>query len=253
MYKHFFKRLLDFVCSALGLVILSPLFIILTPVVAIAMHGNPFFIQKRPGKNGKVFRLIKFRTMNNKKDSDGNLLPDEVRLTRFGKIMRALSIDELPELVNIFCGKMSIVGPRPLLERYLPLYNEFQARRHEVRPGLTGLAQVSGRNALSWEQKFEKDVYYVDHCSLLLDIKIFFLTIKKVFIREGISQDGQATMEYFMGNESPLITEDNKANQNADGLQEDALDGGNTVVATALSTDNEDSSIEEDAAKNRDI
>lgn len=253
MYKLFLKRILDIVCSALGLVILSPLFIVLTPVVAIAMRGNPFFIQKRPGKHGKVFRLIKFRTMNNKKDSYGILLPDELRITKFGKIMRALSVDELPELINILFGKMSIVGPRPLLERYLPLYNEFQARRHEVRPGLTGLAQVSGRNAISWEQKFEKDVYYVDHCSLLLDIKIFFLTIKKVFIREGISQNGQATMEYFTGNDSPRATEEINGDQNADGLCEDATVAVNTVDSPVLSGDkiNADEYTVESTAENR--
>lgn len=200
MYKHFFKPFLDFLLSGLALIVLSPFFLLFTPIVAIAMKGNPFFVQKRPGKNGKIFSMIKYRTMTNAKDKDGNLLPDEDRLTGFGKLMRKLSIDELPEIFNIFIGDMSIVGPRPLLVQYLPLYNETQARRHEVRPGLTGLAQVSGRNAISWQQKFEKDVYYVDHMSLLLDIKILFMTVGKVLKRDGISQEGQATMEFFTGN-----------------------------------------------------
>ena len=200
MYKHFFKPLFDFVLSGLALIVLSPFFLLFTPIVAIAMKGNPFFVQKRPGKNGKIFSMIKYRTMTNAKDKDGNLLPDEDRLTGFGKLMRKLSIDELPEIFNIFIGDMSIVGPRPLLVQYLPLYNETQARRHEVRPGLTGLAQVSGRNAISWAQKFEKDVYYVDHISLLLDVKILFMTVGKVLKRDGINQEGQATMEFFTGN-----------------------------------------------------
>lgn len=200
MYKHFFKPLFDFLLSGLALIVLSPFFLLFTPIVAIAMKGNPFFVQKRPGKNGKIFSMIKYRTMTNAKDKDGNLLPDEDRLTGFGKLMRKLSIDELPEIFNIFVGDMSIVGPRPLLVQYLPLYNETQARRHEVRPGLTGLAQVSGRNAISWAQKFEKDVYYVDHISLLLDVKILFMTVGKVLKRDGINQEGQATMEFFTGN-----------------------------------------------------
>ena len=200
MYKHFFKPLFDFLLSLLAIIILSPFFLLFTPIVAIAMKGNPFFVQPRPGKNGKIFKMIKYRTMTNAKDENGELLPDEKRLTKFGKLMRKLSLDELPEIFNIFAGQMSIVGPRPLLVQYLPLYSKFQARRHEVRPGLTGLAQVSGRNAITWSQKFEKDVYYVDHISFWLDIKIFFMTIGKVLRREGISQEGQATMEFFMGN-----------------------------------------------------
>lgn len=206
MYKKFFKRFFDFIISGTAILILLPFFLIFTPLVAFAMGGNPFFVQKRPGKNGKVFGIIKYRTMTNKKDKDGNLLPDVDRLTKFGKILRALSLDELPELFNIFVGQMSIVGPRPLLVSYLPLYNDYQARRHEIRPGLTGLAQVSGRNALSWEQKFDKDIEYVDNCSLILDLKIIFRTIKKVLISEGISQAGQATMGYFEGNISEQIT-----------------------------------------------
>lgn len=208
MYKHFFKPLFDFVLSGLALIVLSPFFLLLTPIVAIAMKGNPFFVQKRPGKNGKIFSMIKYRTMTNAKDKDGNLLPDEDRLTGFGKLMRKLSIDELPEIINIFVGDMSIVGPRPLLVQYLPLYSETQARRHEVRPGLTGLAQVSGRNAISWQQKFEKDVYYVDHMSFILDIKIFFMTIGKVLKRDGISQEGQATMEFFTGNNDSEVNKE---------------------------------------------
>lgn len=199
MYKHFFKPLFDFILSLIAIIILSPFFLLFTPLVAIAMKGDPFFVQARPGKNGKIFKMIKYRTMTNAKDENGELLPDEKRLTKFGKFMRKLSIDELPEIFNIFAGQMSIVGPRPLLVQYLPLYSQFQARRHEVRPGLTGLAQVSGRNAIAWEQKFEKDVYYVDHIGFCLDVKIFFMTIGKVLKREGISQEGQATMEFFKG------------------------------------------------------
>ena len=188
MYKHFFKPLFDFIISFLAIIILSPFFILFTPVVAVAMKGNPFFVQKRPGKNGKIFNMIKYRTMTNAKDEEGNLLPDADRLTKFGKLMRKLSLDELPEIFNILVGQMSIVGPRPLLVQYLTLYSERQARRHEVKPGLTGLEQVSGRNDISWEQKFEKEVYYGEHISICLDIKIFFLTIEKIFQREGISQ-----------------------------------------------------------------
>ena len=202
MYRHFFKPLLDFILSLLAVIVLSPFFLLFTPIVAIAMKGNPFFVQPRPGKNGKIFKMIKYRTMTNAKDENGNLLPDADRLTGFGKTMRKLSIDELPELFNILAGQMSIVGPRPLLVQYLSLYNSFQRRRHDVRPGLTGYAQVSGRNALTWDQKFEKDVYYVDHLSFWFDIKILFMTVAKVFKREGISQEGQATMEYFVGNKA---------------------------------------------------
>lgn len=163
------------------------------------MHGNPFFTQPRPGKNEKVFKLIKFRTMNNKRDKDGNLLPDDKRLTSYGKFLRSASLDELPELFNILKGDMSVVGPRPLLVRYLPRYNEEQRRRHEVRPGLTGLAQINGRNAISWEEKFRYDVKYVDNITFLGDITIIFKTIIKVFYREGISSSNCATMEEFMG------------------------------------------------------
>lgn len=202
MYRHFFKRFFDFVCSGMGLIVLFPIMLVFTPIVAIAMRGNPFFMQKRPGKDGKVFTMIKYRTMSNKRDSEGELLSDEVRLTKFGKIMRSLSIDELPELINIFLGQMSIIGPRPLRVEYLSRYNAFQARRHEVRPGLTGLSQVEGRNNTTWDDRFAKDVEYVDNLSLKLDIKIFFKTIIKVLKRDGISQEGNATMQFFMGNET---------------------------------------------------
>lgn len=220
MYKHFLKRLFDFIISATALIVLIPFFLIFTPIVAIAMRGNPFFVQKRPGKKGKIFKMIKYRTMTNKKDEEGNLLPDKDRLTKFGRIMRSLSIDELPELINIFLGQMSIVGPRPLLVSYLPLYNKFQARRHEVRPGLTGYAQVNGRNAISWQEKFELDVYYVDHCSFILDIKIFFKTILKVLKKDGISQSGEATMEFFVGNINENPNDTNKVDNNSDKVDE---------------------------------
>lgn len=220
MYKHFFKRLFDFIISATALIVLFPFFLIFTPIIAIAMRGNPFFVQKRPGKKGKIFKMIKYRTMTNKKDEEGNLLPDKDRLTKFGRIMRSLSIDELPELINIFLGQMSIVGPRPLLVSYLPLYNEFQARRHEVSPGLTGYAQVNGRNAISWQEKFELDVYYVDHCSFVLDIKIFFKTILKVLKKDGISQSGEATMEFFVGNTNENPNDTNNVDNNSDKVDE---------------------------------
>ncbi len=204
MYKHFFKRVFDFLLSFIALAILSPLLIILMIIGAIAMKGNPFFVQKRPGKkkrNGeeKIFSLIKFRTMSNKKDSDGNLLPDEQRLNKYGKFLRSTSLDELPELFNILVGDMAIVGPRPLLVRYLDRYTQEQRRRHEVRPGLTGYAQAYGRNALTWEEKFAKDICYVEKVSLWLDIKILFKTVGAVFKKEGISSETSATMEEFMG------------------------------------------------------
>ena len=200
-YKHFFKRFYDIVISGIAIMVLTPVFLVLIIVGAIKMKGNPFFTQQRPGKNGKVFRLVKFRTMNNAKDENGNYLPDEVRLTRYGKVLRATSLDELPELFNIFIGNMSLVGPRPLLVKYLPLYNEFQAHRHDVRPGLTGWAQANGRNAISWEERFVLDVFYVNNLSLWLDIKIIFLTVKSVLSREGISSETNATMEEFKGQE----------------------------------------------------
>lgn len=198
--KRFVKRAFDICSSGAVILILLPFFIFFTPIVAIAMKGNPFFVQKRPGRDGKIFKLIKYRTMTNEKDENGKLLPDEIRLTKFGKLMRKLSIDELPELFNIFIGNMSVVGPRPLLIQYLSLYNEYQMQRHLVRPGLTGLAQISGRNNLSWDEKFIYDIEYIKKVSLFFDLLIIFRTVKKVFKREGISQEGQATMEFFTGN-----------------------------------------------------
>ena len=200
LYRKFFKRFYDFTLSLIAIVCLSPIFLILIPAVAIGMKGNPFFTQQRPGKNEKIFKMIKFRSMTNEKDKDGNLLPDEVRLTKFGKFLRSTSLDELPELFNILIGNMSIVGPRPLLVKYLPRYNEEQKHRHDVRPGFTGLAQVNGRNAICWEDKFKYDCLYVSNYSLIQDIKIILLTVKSVLKREGISSDISVTMEEFKGN-----------------------------------------------------
>ena len=201
-YEKFIKRPQDFLCALAGIVVLSPVMLI-TAVLVRAKLGSPvIFKQERPGLNGKVFMLYKFRTMNDKKDAQGNLLPDEVRLTSFGKKLRSTSLDELPELFNILKGDMAVVGPRPLLVRYLPRYNAYQARRHEVRPGFTGYAQVNGRNSITWEDKFDKDVYYVDHVTFLGDWKIIFQTIKTVVKKEGISSDTSATMEEFMGTPS---------------------------------------------------
>lgn len=211
MYAKFFKRFFDFILSLTALIVLSPVLLILIIIGAIAMKGNPFFIQKRPGmidkKTGKerILSLVKFRTMTNERDSDGNLLPDEKRLVPYGKFLRSSSLDELPSLINILVGSLSIVGPRPLLVAYLPLYSPEQRRRHEVRPGLTGYAQAYGRNSLIWEEKFEKDVYYVDHISLWLDIKIIFKTVAVVLKREGISSETSATMEEFMGTEKEQL------------------------------------------------
>ena len=201
LYRQFFKRFWDIVLSALAIIVLSPLLVVLTIVGAIAMKGNPFFTQERPGKREKIFKLIKFRSMNNKKDEKGELLPDEKRLGKYGKFLRASSLDELPELFNIFVGHMSIVGPRPLLVRYLPRYNEEQRHRHDVRPGLTGYAQCHGRNSVSWKEKFEMDVWYTKHISLFGDIGILFKTVFSVFKKEGISSETSATMEEFMGND----------------------------------------------------
>ena|SRR5690554_3258962 len=200
MYRKYLKRLLDFIASFFGLLLLSPVFILVMIGLFFANEGKPFFLQERPGKNQRIFKIIKFKSMNDKKDANGNLLPDAERLTPIGAFVRKTSLDEIPQLINVLKGDMSLIGPRPLLVQYLPLYNERQARRHEARPGITGWAQVNGRNAISWQQKFEYDVWYVDNISLWLDIKILFLTLKKVFVREGISQDGQATMEVFKGN-----------------------------------------------------
>lgn len=201
MYVHFFKRLIDFMIVLIVLLIIWPILLIITIWLHFANKGaGAFFTQERPGKNGKIFKVIKYKTMTDERDAHGNLLPDADRLTKVGKLVRSTSIDELPQLINVLKGDMALIGPRPLLPQYLPLYSKKQARRHEVRPGITGWAQVNGRNAISWTKKFELDVWYVDHCSFLLDLKIIFLTIKKVFIREGISQEGQATMEPFNGN-----------------------------------------------------
>ena len=199
LYKQFFKRFYDILLSGLAIIVLSPIYIILIITGSIAMKGNPFFTQLRPGKNEKIFKLIKFRTMTNDKDEYGNLLPDEKRLKKYGKFLRSSSLDELPELFNIFIGQMSIVGPRPLLVKYLDRYNEEQHHRHDARPGLTGYAQAHGRNAISWEEKFKMDVWYTKNISLWLDIKILFETVICVFNRSGINSETSATMEEFMG------------------------------------------------------
>lgn len=205
MYAKYIKRALDFLLSLCALLALSPVLLVLTVMGAVKMKGNPFFTQLRPGKDEKIFRLIKFRTMTCEKDEKGNLLPDERRLTKYGKFLRSTSLDELPELVNILKGDMAIVGPRPLLVKYLPLYNEEQRHRHDVRPGLTGLAQVNGRNAISWEEKFRLDVQYVENITFVMDAKIILQTVGKIFKREGISSDTSATMEEFKG--SPTVQE----------------------------------------------
>ena len=199
MYRHFFKRFLDFTFSLIGLVVISPILILVWVLLMVANGGaGAVFIQTRPGKGGKLFKVIKFKTMNDRRDGEGNLLPDSERITSVGRIVRSLSIDELPQLINVLKGDMSLVGPRPLLIEYLPLYSAKQARRHEVRPGITGWAQVNGRNAISWEQKFAFDVWYVDNISFKLDLKIVLLTIRKVFVQEGISAEGHATMPTFI-------------------------------------------------------
>ena len=201
MYRKRLKRALDFFIVLTVLLLIWPILLLITIFLYFANKGaGVFFTQERPGKGGRIFKVIKFKTMTDERDVEGNLLPDAERLTKVGRFVRSTSIDELPQLINVLKGDMALIGPRPLLPQYLPLYSTEQARRHEVRPGITGWAQVNGRNAISWTKKFELDVWYVDHCSFLLDIKIVFLTIKKVFIREGISQEGQATMEYFNGN-----------------------------------------------------
>ena len=200
MYSYFIKRVLDFVISFLGLIILSPLLILITILLFISNKGKPFFFQVRPGRNGKLFKIIKFKTMNDKTDNEGNLLPDAERLTTFGSFIRRNSLDELPQLFNVLKGDLSLVGPRPLLPEYLPLYSKEQARRHNVKPGITGWAQVNGRNAISWKQKFELDVWYVNHISFKLDLKILFLTLRKVIKRDGINKEGQATTVAFTGN-----------------------------------------------------
>lgn len=202
IYERYFKRWFDIAISFFALLILSPLFLFIAVLVRLKLGAPVIFSQRRPGLNGKPFIIYKFRTMTNKKDESGNLLPDKDRLTKFGKLLRSTSLDELPELWNILKGDMSIIGPRPLLMEYLPLYNATQKRRHEVRPGLTGYAQVSGRNALSWDEKFHFDVEYVDQVSFMLDIKIFFMTIYAVLMKKGISSSSSVTMEEFLGNQN---------------------------------------------------
>lgn len=200
MYRIIFKFLIDYILSMLGFLVISPLFLIVTVSLFIANKGEVFFVQQRPGKNTRIFKVIKFKTMTDERDANGNLLPDAQRLTRIGKFVRSASLDEIPQLLNVLKGDMSLVGPRPLLVEYLPLYSPEQARRHEVKPGITGWAQVNGRNALSWQQKFEYDVWYVDHISLYLDLKILIKTVLKIIKQEGINQSDNVTMEYFKGN-----------------------------------------------------
>lgn len=201
LYERYGKRIQDIILSSIALIVLFPVLIILYVLIRCKLGSPVFFTQDRPGKNGKIFRLYKFRTMTDEKGLNGELLPDDQRLTSFGKLLRSTSLDELPELINIIKGDMSIVGPRPLLVKYLPLYSERQARRHEVRPGFTGYAQVNGRNSITWEEKFDLDVYYVDHISFIGDWKIIFKTIKTVILREGISSETSSTMEEFTGRE----------------------------------------------------
>lgn len=199
MYRVFFKRLLDIIVSGAALIILSPVMLILAILVRVKLGSPVIFHQERPGYHEKIFKLCKFRSMTDERDENGELLPDEIRLTKFGKALRATSLDELPELWNILKGDMSLIGPRPLLVRYLPRYNEHQKHRHDVRPGLTGLAQTHGRNAITWEKKFEYDVEYVNNLSFALDLSIFFATVRSVLKREGINSENSATMEEFMG------------------------------------------------------
>ena len=200
MYKNFFKRVIDFIIVLTALLLIWPILLVITIWLHFANKGaGAFFFQERPGKNGKIFKVIKFKTMTDERDAEGNLLPDAERLTKVGKFVRSTSIDELPQLINVLKGDMALIGPRPLLVQYLPLYSKEQARRHEVRPGITGWAQCHGRNAISWTEKFKLDVWYVDHVSLITDIKVIFITIKKVLFREDINSATSATMEYFDG------------------------------------------------------
>lgn len=200
MYVRYFKRANDLVVSVTGFVVAFPIFLLVASLLAVNNRGTPFFVQPRPGRNGHIFRIIKFKTMNDKKDSKGQLLPDSIRLTPIGRFVRKTSLDEIPQLLNVIKGDMSLIGPRPLLVEYLPRYSSEQARRHEVRPGITGWAQVNGRNAIGWDEKFRLDVWYVDNISFVLDLRILLLTVKKVLYSDGISQEGQATMEKFKGN-----------------------------------------------------
>ena len=200
MYKNFFKRVFDFFISLIAIICISPILLVVTIWLHFANKGvGAFFTQERPGKNGKIFKVIKFKTMTDERDENGELLPDEVRLTKVGKFVRSTSIDELPQLINVLKGDMALIGPRPLRVEYLPLYSEEQARRHEVRPGISGWAQCHGRNAISWSEKFKLDVWYVDHCTLWTDLKVILITIKKVLFRDDISAEGSATMPFFDG------------------------------------------------------
>lgn len=200
MYKYFFKRVLDFLISLMVLICISPILLVVTIWLHFANRGaGAFFLQERPGKNAKIFKVIKFKTMSDERDNNGNLLPDEDRLTKVGKFVRSTSIDELPQLINVLKGDMALIGPRPLRVEYLPLYSKEQARRHEVRPGISGWAQCHGRNSISWTEKFKLDVWYVDHCTLWTDLKVIFITIKKVLFRDDISAEGSATMPFFDG------------------------------------------------------
>ena len=200
MYKHFFKRFFDFWISLIALICISPILIVVSIWLHFANKGaGAFFFQERPGKDGKIFKVIKYKTMTDERDAEGNLLPDAQRLTKVGKFVRSTSIDELPQLINVLKGDMALIGPRPLLVKYLPLYSKEQARRHEVRPGISGWAQCHGRNAISWPEKFKLDVWYVDHCSLLTDLKVIWITVMKVLKRADINEAGQATMEAFNG------------------------------------------------------
>lgn len=201
MYINFLKPLLDLIISLFGILILSLVFVLVILVLFFVNNGKVFFIQDRPGKNGRIFKIVKFKTMSDARDEKGNLLPDAERLTFVGRIIRKASLDEMPQLINVLKGDMSLVGPRPLLPEYLPLYNSFQKRRHEVKPGITGWAQINGRNAITWQEKFELDVWYVENVSFWLDVKIIFLTIKKVLFSEGINAEGEATIIAFKGNE----------------------------------------------------
>lgn len=200
MYKNIFKPFFDFILSLLGFILLFPFFLLIIVALFFANNGKPFFFQARPGKNEKIFKVIKFKTMNDKRNVNGDLLPDSVRLTRIGKFVRKTSLDEIPQLLNVIKGDMSLIGPRPLLVEYLELYSEEQKQRHNIRPGITGWAQVNGRNTISWEDKFKLDVYYVKNCTLLMDLRIIFWTVKKVFLAHGITAPGESTTEKFKGN-----------------------------------------------------
>ncbi|HMI07338.1 MAG TPA: sugar transferase [Flavobacterium sp.] len=199
MYRFFFKRVIDFIGALIGLLLLSPVLLVVTVWLYFANDGKPYFFQLRPGKKGKIFKIVKFKTMNDKKDTEGNLLPDEIRLTKAGAFVRRTSLDEIPQLLNVLTGDMSLIGPRPLLTGYLHLYNDFQNRRHEIKPGITGWAQVNGRNAISWDKKFEYDVWYVDHVSFMLDCRIYLKTIQKVVKSEGINPENSQMTEPFNG------------------------------------------------------